>query len=439
MSDHNKQQHPSGGHGAHPSSQAHGLLRRFDQLEALRGVVVVFIVVYHVYQHALITAPHIFSGAVFAPLLGSFDAAFGCFFVMSGFLVFLPYARVAIDGRHLSFANNLLLRRLLRVLPLYYAAIILVWVLRYTRYPGQQLDLLEHLTFAQVFDKRFIFWTIGPAWILAIEVQFCLLILISGWLSSRLCRFLRTPRARVTALSGAVLLLLLGSVVYKLWMAGPAGIPLTDYPTYYDLLAKADTLAMGMLIAIAVGVSSRSTILRRHGQEAVALSGILIFSANLVAHAVGASAGPLYQTIAGAAFALVLAALALGPASWGPERLATARPLCFLGLVSYSVLIWHEPLLIRFAPGLHLAAPQTFATSTLVILALSVAVASLSYWTLEFPATFLRYIFTADGHLANHYEHHTPTRTPHQGTDDVGEQRPADSAQLSSSSSPTTR
>jgi peptidoglycan/LPS O-acetylase OafA/YrhL len=419
------------------------MLHRFERLEALRGLLVVLIVIYHTYQHALITAPRIFSGTVLAPLLGSLDATFGCFFVLSGFLVFLPYARVAIDGRHLSFANNLLLRRLLRVLPLYYAAIILVWVLRYTRYPGQQLDLLEHLTFAQVFDKRFIFWTIGPAWILAIEVQFCLLILVSGWVSAHLCRFLSTPRARVTALSAAVLLLLLASVVYKLWMAGPAGIPLTDYPTYYGLMAKADTLAMGMLIAIGVAVGSRGTIVRRHGQETVALAGILIFSANLVVHAAGASVGPLpiYQTIAGVAFALFLAALALGPANWGPERLVTARPLGFLGLVSYSELIWHEPLLIHFAPELHLTVPLTFATGTLILLALTVAVASVSYWTLEYPSTFLRYIFTADGHLANHYEHHPPAPPPRPGTgtDGGSGQRPSDAVQLSGSSTQSTR
>ena len=81
---------------------------------------------------------------------------------------------------------------------------------------------------------------------------------------------------------------------------------------------------------------------------------------------------------------------------------ALAHPsLAFLGMISFSLYLWHEPVMI-FLSDHHLAdfqSPVWFPFS----LALSIGLATLSYWSVEYPTRLLRYAFTGDGHLARRY------------------------------------
>jgi len=48
-----------------------------------------------------------------------------------------------------------------------------VWAWRYGGDIGEHWrTLAEHLTFTQIFDRVHIFWIIGPAWSLSVEVLF---------------------------------------------------------------------------------------------------------------------------------------------------------------------------------------------------------------------------------------------------------------------------
>jgi peptidoglycan/LPS O-acetylase OafA/YrhL len=86
-----------------------------------------------------------------------------------------------------------------------------------------------------------------------------------------------------------------------------------------------------------------------------------------------------FHTLSGLAFALVLASTVLGlrEALW--ERLLAWLPLQVLGLISYSLYLWHEPLLIGLGHALSFGTARTFPAATLVLLVASIAVAALSY------------------------------------------------------------
>ena len=115
------------------------------------------------------------------------------FFVLSGFVLWLPVARAAIDGRAGRPGWVLLFRRMARLLPLYYAVVLVVWAITNPSLPGHWQDLLLHLTFTHVYSDQYIFWTDGPAWSLAVEFHFYVLMALSVPLVARCGRRTTTP------------------------------------------------------------------------------------------------------------------------------------------------------------------------------------------------------------------------------------------------------
>jgi peptidoglycan/LPS O-acetylase OafA/YrhL len=325
------------------------------------------------------------------------------FFVLSGFLIVLPFAHAAVDRQSALSARGFLARRAIRIVPLYYVASLTVWALRYTGGVGQWRDLLEHLTFTQIFDQTHIFWTLGPAWSLAVEALFYLVVAVAGPLAVRACGRLDTSRARMAFLGGGAVALGIASVAYKWWAVAVAHIPAQNYPTYFGLLAKLNTFALGMLLAVAVVAAGRRPILGGIAPTLLRLAGGALLAMTFVLRTTSTPVDLYFHTLSGVAFALVLASTVLGPRGAVWERLLAWPPLQVLGLISYSLYLWHEPLLIGLGHVLSFETGRTFPAATLVLLVASIAVALLSYRGLEYPTLLLRHLSTREGQLSPRY------------------------------------
>ena len=100
------------------------------------------------------------------------------FFVLSGFLLFLPYARAMLRNQPLPSARRFYRRRALRVLPAYLVVLaILAWLPTSERiHPLSAGSVITHLFMIHdsfpPFNRDFE----GPFWTLAIEAQFYLLL-----------------------------------------------------------------------------------------------------------------------------------------------------------------------------------------------------------------------------------------------------------------------
>src|SRR4051794_37675114 len=70
---------------------------RFLELEAYRGLAAVLVISFHCYQHAGAAAAGIYRDSPVQAMLRVMDGALALFFVLSGFINFLPFARSAID------------------------------------------------------------------------------------------------------------------------------------------------------------------------------------------------------------------------------------------------------------------------------------------------------------------------------------------------------
>jgi peptidoglycan/LPS O-acetylase OafA/YrhL len=376
---------------------------RFEGLDAYRGIAALLIVIFHAYQYSRVDTPlYVYEGTWLHPLLVNLDGTVAWFFVLSGFLVFLPFVRAAVKQTASESARGFLIRRAIRILPLYYVAILIVWTFRYTGGLDQWIDLFEHLTFTNVFDPAHIFWTIGPAWSLAVEIIFYIIVVILGILIYRLSTRIASENARIGLVAGVISFLFVASVVYKWWAFSIAQFPAENWPIYFGPMAKLDTFALGMLLAVLV--ASGQVRLGRNAIWLLRITGILLLGLTFVFRKSDPLVDLYFHTLCGIAFFLVLASTVFAPESGWSKMLA--RPVFqFLGLISYSLYLWHEPIMIELGKRNWLIQeiPSAFPVNALVLITISTIVAALSYWLIESPVMNLRYLFTREGRLTKRY------------------------------------
>lgn len=378
---------------------------RFKELEAYRGVAALGIVLFHAYQHSRIGTTYVYEGTLIHLVLRNLEAGVAWFFALSGFLIFLPFARAAVEQRRPQSARSFLIRRAIRIIPLYYLAVLVVWVLRYTGGPEQWYDLLLHLSFTQIFDRVHIFWTIGPAWSLAVEILFYGLVALLGSWAYGVGARLATPGGRLRWLGAVCLALIGGSLLYKSLAFYLLQIPEDQWPVYFSLPAKLDTFAFGMGLAVLVVGAGGRPQFRAPVPALLRLCGALLLLITFGLREISPPVWLYFHTLSGLGATFFLASTVLGPRGTPWERWLAHPVFQFLGIVSYSLYMWHEPVLISLSRGniLIFENPLTFPFTTLVLLAVALAVAYASYRALEYPALLLRFLFNREGRLAERY------------------------------------
>ena len=210
-------------------------------------------------------------------------------------------------------------------------------------------------------------------WSLAVEEQFYLVWPALFLLVARLT-FLGTAarwRARVAT---AVCTIGAASLAWSIVATahGPAG-------AYFSTFTRAWELALGALIGI---TATSATRLPRLLARAASAAGVALFVA---ACAVIGATTPFPGAVAllpTAATALLIVG-GLTDRAPLPNRALCLAPLRFLGRISYSVYLWHWPLVV-FAAALYPTMSET-AQMRLLILLITLAVATLSFYLVERP------------------------------------------------------
>lgn len=159
---------------------------QLNELDGIRAIAVLMVVFYHFWvvsgQPNLIIP---FTTIDVTFLISSGSIGVDLFFVLSGFLLFMSFARSYYEGTNAPKYLNYMKRRLLRILPAYYLSIFLVITLDQT-YFISNLNGLKHVVYHILFIHNFSIDTHGSIngvfWTLAIEMQFYLILpLISRW------------------------------------------------------------------------------------------------------------------------------------------------------------------------------------------------------------------------------------------------------------------
>ncbi len=257
------------------------------------------------------------------------------FFVLSGFLLFQPYARwIARNDRQPS-ARTFYLRRLRRIAPAYWATLIILALLLAPPTFATAGNVALHIVWLHNLIPG-LFDSINPVfWTMAVEVQFyAILPLCASTLHPLVRRLGLWPAATLffgalflVSIADATLLTLFPNApripVIGTFVVGTSGLP-------YWLGVFACGMCLRMLTEMMV---LRGTALAGYS----ALTGAVVLAVSVIVMPV------LHHTMIGDfLFGLVYAALVYAVLSlpW-LTRPFSWKPLRFIGLISYSLYLWH--------------------------------------------------------------------------------------------------
>ena len=233
--------------------------QRSARIESLRAVAALGVLVGHVYGASHAFAPSVYDGYARRVVLGGGFGVF-LFFALTGYLLFWPFLKESFRGGGVdlrSYARN----RALRILPLYYAVVVILLLVR--EHGGSFGQWWRFLTFSENFSHATIRTVDGVVWSLVIELQFYVLLPVLAWV---LLRLARGSLARVAGLllfiGGASLALRLAFVTFK---SVPDPLVQFSLPTTFFFFIA------GMLVAVARLVAEGRPLAHRGGHAAAVL------------------------------------------------------------------------------------------------------------------------------------------------------------------------
>ena len=322
------------------------------------------------------------------------------FFVLSGFLLFLPYVRALLDGERLPSARRFYRRRALRILPAYLVCLAAMVALTYIvrQRPFSFGDVATHAVLIHDAFPQYNRDYDGPFWTMAVEAQFYVLMPLMALVVAWVCRASRSP----WRIAGGILLLIAGALTVRLidtqLMASiPPNSGFADSPQGIFVLATMgmqgkylEVFAVGMFCALlyVLTIERRMLPARRVRQLGLLmLAGALICMAIAIPNVdmAGLMVSPGaqwgvdvigYPLLVGLGFGgLMLAIL------WGNRWIRIPfefAPMRMVGLFSYSLYLWHLPII-------HGDVPIFQGVPLLLVVPAAFLVAYLSYQFVERP------------------------------------------------------
>ncbi len=342
------------------------------QIEGLRAVAALSVLVTHVSLNAM------GNRGPFGGVLARLDVGVTIFFVLSGYLLYRPFAAALLRAEPGPGVRRYLRHRLIRIVPLYWTVIVAAFLFAPDRgfvRPSEGFSpaasgstsvplatMARFLTFTHVYWRDSLAGPLPQAWTLAVEMAFYLLVPV---LAALLALSPPATRAgRVRRQLGMLLGLVVVAQVFRLGLVAldpafdggeNAFTPLKAWLPYH-----LDVFAIGMGLAVlAVERQDRGPLARRvdrldgwFSRPGAPLLSWLVSAVTLLVlgYATGISRtalthGRLEEFALHLGYAVVATGLVLpavlGRAGSGPIRRGLgSRPMVFLGQISYGIYLW---------------------------------------------------------------------------------------------------
>jgi peptidoglycan/LPS O-acetylase OafA/YrhL len=395
---------------------------RFPSFDGLRAIAALAVFLTHAADTGGANAPNLL-GIFYARL----DGGVAIFFVLSGVLLYRPFARSHLLAEPRPAAGPYLWRRALRIYPAYWlATTVVVVVMNNTHFPSVRAALLDY-SLLHIYSphQADVFAPLVQSWTLSTEVAFYLFLPVWSLFMGRLVRGPIERRVRTELIGTAALIGV--SAAWKLFVLGAGfsdgrvGQLKMWLPWWLDLFAVGMALAV---LALAVEHAGRVAPLGLDRRWAPMLCWLGALGA-LWWVAAGAGLPHTTGTIArhllwGQHYLYALTALLLVlPAVFGPQERSSSRiraflqtrPLVFLGIISYGIYLWHEAWIEQYRRWVGLpyrgaylsdvpfrwhtnavfSAP--WLTMVIVTLALTIATAAVSWYAYEKPILRFKHRF----------------------------------------------
>jgi peptidoglycan/LPS O-acetylase OafA/YrhL len=337
----------------------HSLKYRPD-VDGLRAVAVLSVVLYH----------------LGLPLHGGYVGV-DIFFTISGFLIGSIILRQTREGTF-TFAG-FYERRIRRIFPALFAMLLVCSLLAY-RYllPTELVDYAKSLAAAGFSASNFYFWrqsgyfdspaTSKPllhTWSLAVEEQFYIFLPILLVLLRRLA-----PRR----------------IELSIYLVAAASLALSTYGAFHDPTTTfylAHTRAWELLCGTILALESCPRLRGQLARHIAGIVGILLIFASVWYYRTSTPFPGLAALPPCLGAALIIAAGRSGPNFVG--RILSLKPIVFIGLISYSLYLWHWPVIVFHSFGLTIMRGLSNHQDEALLFGLSLVLATLSWRFVEMP------------------------------------------------------
>lgn len=382
--------------------------RRLGGIEGLRAIAAISVLAYHVGLTASEQVHLGPIGQIILPLLGQ---GLPLFFVLSGFLLFRPFAASIMGEKALPSIRRYITNRLLRIYPVYLVVFTLTALVMGSVYlkgsthglgPDNIGRLTEPIKFlanallVHMFFPQFVMSGLPVAWSLTAEITFYVVVPLIALAAVGLAN---KGVNKVLALAAAPVAMVAIGLGVTFW--GDAASSNMDYAARVDFafgqtasavllrsfLGQADLFAYGMAVAIVVAFLDQHRLQR----VATMIKVALVLAAIAVVWGGVASMSHL-SNLMGIASAIILLAVVL-PSSRtrGINRLAVALewlPIRFTGTISYSIYLWHLPVIFWLMAHKLTVGESALALPFNVVLVLGIVLplSALTYFAVERPA-----------------------------------------------------
>jgi peptidoglycan/LPS O-acetylase OafA/YrhL len=386
---------------------------RIIGLDGVRGLLCLMIAITHVTTHY---SPK--TAATWQTSLFGFSLVY--FFVLSGFLLFLPYVRNLVEERSagkMPDVKDYVVHRLARIVPCYLVIFLIVnFVLRvaYVENPAIQPvgtsegtgmitdpgELIANLTLVQTYFPAYIQTGINPSWSLTLEYAFYASLPLLGYLLFRL-RKRSTMNPFLLAGLAPLILLVIGLVGRSLTPLVFSYSSTTDFmllnwgPNWAAVFTKsfltnADNFALGMFAAIVFVALEHRALPERIGKRVRMLSAVAIIPVFLLSGVLLVIANQ-FATAGVSVVAALMILVIVAPLGRGQKtKLAVwldARPIRYVGEVSLSAYLWHFPMLLLLGRIGWMAGDTLpgMLRNIVVLLTITILAATVTYYGIEKP------------------------------------------------------
>ncbi len=331
-----------------PTPARPGATHDVPGIEALRAVAAFLVVLTHVgfNSGASLRGPA-------AGWLARGDAGVAVFFVLSGFLLTRPWVVARRQGRPLG-VRRYLRRRAVRLLPAYLVAVAGVWLLVPSSHIASLRTWVAAATLSPTVLGEPLLAGFSHTWSLGTEVEFYLALpLLVGLLGLR--AGWRRPAVVLTLLAA-------GALAWRALVLTRADLhPSTAYwlPGYLDWFAAGIALAW---LRERDGLGGPAWLRASATAPGAwwALAGCSYWVATTrIAGPYDLSVPSPAQLLAKHLLYLVFATALLVPVAFGPRdarwlRIGAARPVVWLGTISYGIFLWHMVVLTAVMERAHI-------------------------------------------------------------------------------------
>jgi peptidoglycan/LPS O-acetylase OafA/YrhL len=266
------------------------------------------------------------------------------FFVLSGFLLFRPWAKFLATGGPPPTLSRYAWHRVRRIVPAYAVTVLVAYFIYSFRAAGPNpghtwIGLLRNLTLTQIYTdgylSAYLHQGLTQMWSLAVEVAFYLTLpLLAYVLLVLLCQRRWQPVPLLAGLAGLALISPAWLVLVHTtgWLPDGARLWLPTYLAWF---------IGGMMLAVLQAVGARC-----YAFVAIPLAVVCYFIVSTpIAGAPATSPTGLSEALIKVGFYAVIATLIVAPLSLGEHgwyaRLLATRPMVWLGEISYEIFLIH--------------------------------------------------------------------------------------------------